>query len=102
MDVRLGTQGSLFGIPMTIGKPDAIQWFLYVAVLYWGWRFYTFHRQRRPVDMQTKAREYMHKFFERRAIAHIKPPLPSIGPGSFRRADRQACAVQLPLRAVLQ
>jgi hypothetical protein len=76
-DVRLGTQGSLFGIPITIGKPDAIQWFLYVGVLYWGWRFYTFHRQRRPIEMTTKAREFMFGFLQKRAIATIQPSPPA-------------------------
>src|SRR4051794_16192203 len=65
-DVRIGTQGSLFGIPITIGKPHAVHAFLYFGLLYWAWRFYPAHRDRKPDEMQQKAGDAMSRFFMRR------------------------------------
>jgi hypothetical protein len=72
-ELRLAPQGSVFGLPFNIGRPDAFQWFLWVAVLYWALRFYQYHQYRRPTELQSAAREAMYPLFLPLALAHITP-----------------------------
>jgi len=66
-------QGSLLGLPVTIGKPQAIQWLLFVAVLYWALRFFQY-RLGRPIGLVRAAHLEMAPFLERHALANIQTP----------------------------
>jgi hypothetical protein len=78
--IRIEPHGTLLGFPFTVGRPNVLPWCLYAAVWYWAIRFYQFHRQRRPVDMQTYARGIMVQYFRKRALDYIVPSRPHYEP----------------------
>src|SRR5258708_10733630 len=72
-DLHLEKHGTVMGLPFTIGRPDALNWFLWAAVWYWGLRFFQFHQWRRPTYMQSAAREVMYNSFLPHALARLDP-----------------------------
>ena len=79
-DVRIGAEGTALGVPFKIGKPEAIHWALFVAVLYWALRFYQYHRVRKPVELMSAAREVMWRYLLPRAMNNIVPARPPFFP----------------------